>query len=171
MFIDRKFMYPQVKDRFYSEQMLVSLRKIIRAVDLHSKQLIKSVGITTPQYMVLKCIVEHPHSTVGQIAKHSSLSQATTTPIIDKLVAKQYVVREKHQFDKRKSLLCPTDDGIKIISQSPSPLQETFLEHFSLLHEWEKSNLLSSLQRIAHMMQADSITAEPVLTDDELAQR
>lgn len=164
-------MDPNVKDRFYSEEMLISLRKIIRAVDLHSKQFIKNVGITTPQYMVLKCVVDFPHSTVGQIAHYSSLSQATTTPILDKLVAKHYVRREKHSFDKRKSLLCPTDKGITIIQGSPSPLQEIFLEHFYALHDWEKSTLLASLQRIAHMLNADSIRAEPVLTDDELAQK
>ena len=36
------------------EELLVALRRVIRAVDLRSKQLSKDVGITGPQLMVLQ---------------------------------------------------------------------------------------------------------------------
>ena len=37
-----------------SEQMLVALRRVMRAVDLHSRKLMQSHGLTGPQALVLQ---------------------------------------------------------------------------------------------------------------------
>ena len=41
------------------EELLVSLRKVIRAIDLYSKKLSKESGLTSPQLIVLKEIDKH----------------------------------------------------------------------------------------------------------------
>ncbi len=38
------------------DQVLVSLRRIIRATDLHSRKLGKETGLTTPQLVVMRAI-------------------------------------------------------------------------------------------------------------------
>ena len=40
------------------DQVLVNLRKIIRATDLHSRRLSKQAGLTTPQLLILQAIQE-----------------------------------------------------------------------------------------------------------------
>jgi hypothetical protein len=40
------------------EELLVALRRVIRAVDLRSKQLSKHVGLTGPQLLVMQNIQE-----------------------------------------------------------------------------------------------------------------
>ena len=43
---------------------------------------------------------------------------------------------------------------------------EKFIERFEALEEWEKTQVLSSLQRVATMMDAESIDAAPMLDID-----
>jgi hypothetical protein len=49
------------------------------------------------------------------------------------------------------------------LEQAPKPLQENFISRFQNLEEWEQSLLLSSVQRISSMMNADDIDAAPML--------
>ncbi len=65
--------------------------------------------------------------------------------------------------DKRKVHARLTPDAIKILQQAPTPLQENFSEHFNVLEEWEQTMIISSLQRVAKMMDAEHIDASPFL--------
>ena len=47
---------------------------------------------------------------------------------------------------------------------APPLLQEHFIERFDKLQDWEKMQLLSSLQRIASLMDAENIDASPILS-------
>ena len=54
--------------------------------------------------------------------------------------------------------------GDCLLAQAPTPLQESFIQRFQALEIWEQGLLLSSLQRISAMMNADGIDAAPVLS-------
>jgi hypothetical protein len=57
-----------------------------------------------------------------------------------------------------------TNSGLAILKQSPPLLQDRFAQQFNNLQDWEQTQLLSSLQRIAAMMDAEDIDAAPVLS-------
>lgn len=148
-------------DRY--DQVLVALRRIIRATDLHSKRLSKSSGLTSPQLMVLQTLRENSDLTVGEVAKRISLSQATVTTIVDRLERGGYVYRERSTTDKRKVHVYLTDKAFTTLVDAPKPLQEDFVQQFQDLHDWEQTMILSSLERVAYMMDAQHIDAAPVL--------
>lgn len=50
-----------------------------------------------------------------------------------------------------------------ILKDAPIPLQEQFTRQFSNLQDWEQMMIISSLGRIAQMMDAQHIDAAPVL--------
>ena len=58
----------------------------------------------------------------------------------------------------------PTAKGLRLLESAPSPLQDRFRSEFSKLEEWEQTQMLASLQRIAAMMDAEQLDAAPVLT-------
>jgi len=145
------------------EQVLISLRRVIRATDLHSKQLVKTTGLTAPQLLLLQAIRDQVDGTIGQLAKHISLSQATVTTILDRLEKRDLVKRVRSTTDKRKVHACLTDKATEILKEAPVPLQEHFAEQFNDLEAWEQTMIISSLQRIAQMMDAQDIDAAPVL--------
>jgi hypothetical protein len=75
------------------EDVLVALRRVIRATDLHSKQLIKTASVTAPQLLLLQAIHRHGDVMIGTLAKDVSLSQATVTTILDRLESRDLVYR------------------------------------------------------------------------------
>jgi DNA-binding MarR family transcriptional regulator len=145
------------------EELFVAIRKIIRAIGLHSKQLNKVSGITGPQLMVMQEIAQTKGITAGQIAKHINLSAATVTNILDRLESRHLITRIRSTDDKRRVSLFLTDEGLKILLAAPQPLQDHFIQQFCALAEWEQSQLLSSMQRIATMMDAAELDAAPML--------
>jgi DNA-binding MarR family transcriptional regulator len=147
-----------------SEEVLVALRQIIRATDLHSRYLAKEFGLTGPQLLILIKLSQSNPISVGEIAKIVSLSQATVTDILDRLALKGLIRRERSSEDKRRMTVRLTEQGADVLKSKPSPLQEDFINRFSSLEDWEQSSILSSLQRVAAMMRADVITASPVLS-------
>ena len=145
------------------DAVLIALRKVIRATDLHSKYLAKNTGLTTAQLLILQSIQNMGEVSIGEISKKISLSQATVTSILDRLVDKGLVYRERSTEDKRKVHAYLTEDAVALIKDAPAPLQEQFTKQFRALNEWEQSMMISSLQRIAQMMDAEEIDASPVL--------
>jgi len=145
------------------EEVLVSLRRVIRATDLHSKYLIKTTGLTAPQILLLQTIRNQGQVTIGELAKKMSLSQATVTSILDRLEKRKFIYRKRSEQDKRKVHAYLTDDALEMLKNAPIPLQDHFTRQFADLQDWEKTMIISSLQRIAQMMDAQHIDASPVL--------
>ncbi len=145
------------------EEVLIALRRVIRATDLHSKHLAKTTGLTAPQILLLKTIRAKGQATIGELANEISLSQATVTTILDRLEKRKLVYRERSTADKRKVHAHLTEQAIEILKNAPIPLQDHFTRQFETLQEWEKTMIISALQRLAQMMDAQDIDASPVL--------
>lgn len=147
----------------YMNDVLVSLRRIIRATDLHSKRMVKACGLTTPQIMVLRAIATLGDVTVRRLSDNISLSQATVTTILNRLEDRELVERVRSREDKRIVNARLTLRGKQILASAPKLLHDKFIHRFEALDDWEKKQLLSSLQRIASMMDAEELEAAPVL--------
>ena len=145
------------------EEVLIALRRVIRATDLHSRYLARTTGLTAPQILLLQAIHNSGRVTIGQLAGEVSLSQATVTSILDRLEKRELVFRERSTEDKRKVHACLTQEGQRVLKDAPMPLQDQFARQFNELEDWEQSAILASLQRVAHMMDAQDIDASPVL--------
>ena len=146
-----------------TEEVLIALRRVIRATDLHSKHLAKISGLTAPQILLLQAIHGKPEVTIGGLAAEISLSQATVTTILDRLEKKGLVFRQRSASDRRKVHAYLTEAGIQCLHDAPTPLQEHFVHQFENLKAWEQTMIISSLQRIAEMMDAQDIEAAPML--------
>lgn len=150
------------------EEVIVALRRIIRATDLHSRQLNKVTGLTASQLLILKLLQQNTELTAGQVARQVSLSQATVTSIVDQLEQRSLLLRERGQADRRKVFMRLTEAGKALLANAPKPLQTSFIQQFQDLHDWEQDMILSALERVAYMMDAQHIDASPVLDVGQL---
>ena len=159
-----------VNNRDNKDDLLISLRKIMRSVDLHSKQLVAQYGLTGPQMLLLKYIYEGGAEGLinSSLAKKASLSMATITSIIERLEKKGYVKKVRSDTDKRKTYLIATPACQVIMDKRPNLLQEKFIKKFESLKEWEQTLLLSSFERVADMMGAESLDVAPILFGTDL---
>lgn len=148
--------------------MLVSLRKITQAITLHSRDLSRRYGLTGPQLIILSEIANNQTLSVTELARYISLSQATVTDILNRLEKRGLIARTRDSVDRRRVLIRITDQCQQILSQTPPPLQETFVERYSTLSEWEQLMILSAFKRVVDLMSAGKIDAAPFLSTDPL---
>ena len=145
------------------DEVLTSLRRVIRAIDLHSQHLVKTASVTGPQLRLLQLMNSESQFTVSDLAKKMSLSQATVTSIMDRLENRKLIERVRSTDDKRKVHPKLTEHGKAILAKTPTPLQDSFVRKFDNLKPWEQSMIIASIQRIAEMMDAGDIDAAPFL--------
>lgn len=145
------------------DQVIVALRRITRAIDLHSRGLMQQIGLTAPQLAALQAIARLQPITGGALAKSIHLSQATLTGILTRLENRDLVSRARSGSDRRTVVVELTADGRAVLETAPSLLQDCFRRELLKLREWEQTQMLSTLQRIASMMDAEEIDAAPVL--------
>lgn len=147
-----------------SEKVLVTLRQIIRAIDIQSKHLYKCYGLSGPQLIILRELSSVPEISIGQLAKEISLSQATVTDILDRLEDKEFITKKRCSYDKRRVIVKITEQGkIAItIGTKPSLLNEDFTQKFNKLDDWEQTLILSSIQRIASMMETEKLAKKDI---------
>jgi DNA-binding MarR family transcriptional regulator len=147
--------------------VLIALRRIIRATDLHSRALDRQTGLTTPQLMVIRAVKELQQPTVTAIASSVSLSQATVTIILNRLESKRLVRRERSNSDRRARLIHLTAAGTKLWKSAPQPLQDSFTERFRALPERNRKQIVHALEQVADMMDARQLDAAPLLASGE----
>ena len=152
------------------DEILRSIRRIIRGVTIHSKKMYRDIGLTMPQYICLKVIgtTESPELTVSQVARHADLSPATVTGILDRLEGHGLVVRERRSKDRRKVCLSITDKGQDKLDNLPSSLQERSVGRINSLAEGERIALLGSLHLLVEMVEASNLDASPILAPGDL---
>lgn len=145
------------------EEVLISIRQIIRAIDLHSKRLSKESGLTGPQLIIMRAVRDFGEVTIRELSVKTNMSAATATTILDRLERQNLVMRIRNLQDKRKVHAYLTNKGSEALANAPTPLQQSFINRFQQLEEWEQSLLVSSVQRISSMMNAEDIDVAPVL--------
>ena len=145
------------------DQVIVALRRITRAIDLHSRGLMQKVGLTAPQLAALQAIERLQPITAGALAKSIHLSQATLTGILTRLETRSLVSRTRSSSDRRTVVVELAEEGRAVLESAPSLLQDRFRHELLKLQEWELTQMLATLQRIATMMDAEELDAAPVL--------
>jgi len=150
------------KSHTISEKVIITLRQIIRAIDIQSKYLYKCYGLSGPQFIILRELSSVPEISIGHLAKEISLSQATVTDILDRLENKEFISRKRSNYDKRRVFIKITEKGKIAIGKKLSLLNEDFTQKFNQLEDWEQNLILSSIQRIASMMEAKKIAKKDI---------
>lgn len=151
------------------DSSLVALRQILRATEIAGRELAQQAGLTSVQFRALQMVAETGQTTAKAIATRMHVSQATVTALVDRLVARECVVREKSLEDRRQTNIVMTEFGQQTIENAPDPLQQRFVRRFKDLEDWEQAMLVASLERVASMLDAEDLPAGAVLTTGELS--
>jgi DNA-binding MarR family transcriptional regulator len=152
-----------VNDVALEDAIVAALRRIVRAIDLHSRQLEMKSGLTGPQIVVLREIVRRGECTVGALAQAVSLTQPTVSGIVDRLEAQGAVRRSRGKDDRRTTTVRGTAKGRNKLAKAPALLQDRVRSEINRLPQWERTQILGQLQRIAAMMDAERLDAAPLL--------
>jgi DNA-binding MarR family transcriptional regulator len=144
----------------HDERILLSLRRICRALDIHSRELVRDHQLTGPQVVCLREIARSSPIMPSELARRVSLSQATVTGILDRLAERRLITRRRNPQDKRRVMVRLTDAGRLVTERVPSPLQDRFRSRLSSLPVDAQDRIDAVLADIVEMMEVGDI--EPI---------
>jgi len=150
------------------QQIVAAIRRIIRAVDLHSRRLVEGYGLTGPQLVVLEAVTRRGSVSPSTLARVVHLSQATVTGIVQRLERRGLIERTRSTTDRRSVEITPTRAGRVLIDAAPSLLQDRFRAALSGLEDGERLQILATLERVASLMDAGRLDTSPHLTPGEI---
>lgn len=157
-----------IPDSRYDLQILQSLRRIIRAIDIYSRKLKTSYQLTAPQLICLLNIVEDGPLNTTSISKKVFLNPSTIVGILDRLEARRLIVRSRDGSDRRIVNVHATEEGRKIAQTAPSPLQDNLADALKRLPELEQATIALSLKRVVDLMEAKQLDASPILATNDI---
>ena len=146
-----------------AKESLVALRRIMRTAEMNERHLARETGLTHAQLMVLQVLSGAGALSAKEISTRVGVSQATMTSVIDRMVAKGLVTREKSEVDRRQTMIQLAEAGRRVADTAPDPLQDIYVKRFNGLTDWEQSMIVSALERVVSLLDADALDVAPVL--------
>jgi DNA-binding MarR family transcriptional regulator len=149
--------------------ILIHIRKIVRALNLESKRIQKEYGISIPQMLCLIFLAgcKDSRSTHKAVADYLNLNKSTVTGIIGRLEKKGLVSKLPKEGDRRVSYVKLTQAGFNALENSPSLMHQQLSAKLQLLPDEELQNLDSSLRLLIHCLGIDQTEASAILTIED----
>jgi DNA-binding MarR family transcriptional regulator len=113
--------------------------------------------------LVLQIIAAKGEAGAGAISEASRLSQATVTALLDRLEERRLVLRRRDTADRRRVTVELTAEGRAALNSTPDVLQDRFAARFNRLPNWEQASLVSALERVTALLDAEGMDASPVI--------
>ncbi|MEU9222785.1 MarR family transcriptional regulator [Streptomyces massasporeus] len=96
------------------QQICFSLHAASRAFNGVYRGILKDLGLTYPQYLVMLVLWEHVELPVKKLGEHLRLDSGTLSPLLKRLEAAGLVRRERSARDERSVEVRLTEEGVAL---------------------------------------------------------
>jgi DNA-binding MarR family transcriptional regulator len=136
-------MYDNLK---IDNQLCFRIYSASRGIIRMYKPLLDKLGITYPQYVTMMVLWEKEKIDFKSLSNILDMKTGTLTPILQKLVAKGYIYKEKNQHDDRKVTIVLSKLG-KQIKDEATCIPKEMLENLGLSRDeyLKYNNILDEL--------------------------
>jgi DNA-binding MarR family transcriptional regulator len=148
-------------------EILEALRRINRTIELRSRALLLNYGLTAPQLTALQAIARLQPVTPARLSVEIHLGRPTVTGILNRLELRGLIERSRGGEDRRSVQVRLTEPGRRMLEGAPSVMRNEFHLRLGKLKEWERTQILASIQRLADMLDAGRL--DDLDLDDDLA--
>lgn len=151
----------QVKKQL-SPQVLKKFRIIYGAVRQHFRDVEKTCGVSGSQLWIMQEITNTDGIGVSELAERLSIHQSTCSQLVEKLVARKLIIKERSKEDQRRVGLRLSNAAVKLIRNAPGPAEGVLPEALSALSAESMQSLDLALEKVVQQLQ---------YRDDKLASR
>ncbi|MFI7504104.1 MarR family winged helix-turn-helix transcriptional regulator [Streptomyces sp. NPDC049687] len=95
-------------------QICFSLHAASRAFNGVYRVILKELGLTYPQYLVMLVLWEHGELPVKKLGEHLRLDSGTLSPLLKRLESAGLVSRERSTHDERSVEIRLTEEGVAL---------------------------------------------------------
>ncbi|AWW39292.1 MULTISPECIES: MarR family winged helix-turn-helix transcriptional regulator [Streptomyces] len=141
------------------QQICFSLNAASRAFGGVYRVILKDLGLTYPQYLVMLLLWEHGDLPVKKLGEHLRLDSGTLSPLLKRLEASGLVRRERSTEDERSVEVRLTEDGAALRGRALNvPLRIATATGFDID---EIRELRSRLDQLTSALDAAALTEAP----------
>lgn len=111
------------------------------------------INLSKPELLTLEAISKQKELIMSRLAKELGVGFSTATGIVDRLIKKKLVNRERNHGDRRVVKVSLSKRGKEIVSAYQEQKKKTFRKMIEVLTESEQVSFLAVLEKIANKMQ------------------
>ena len=140
-----------------TRSIIFSIRKLIQAGELYSKELSKKYSISAAQLNCLLALFENGPLPPSQIAKHILVKSSTVTGVVDRLEQKGLVKRVRNSPDRRIVTIELTETGNQLAKNAPPPIQQKVIDGLKKISEKEIDEIVFALTKLTDMLDVQDL--------------
>ncbi|OGS95879.1 MAG: MarR family transcriptional regulator [Gallionellales bacterium RIFCSPLOWO2_02_FULL_57_47] len=149
-----------------SLQVLKKFRIIYGSVRQQFREIEQTCGVTGSQMWILQEVANMPGIGVSELADRLSIHQSTGSQLVEKLVARGLITKERSKEDQRRVGLKVTDEASKLLINAPGPAEGILPEALQTMPEEALLALDNSLiEVIGQLRISDAKLADKPLSD------
>jgi DNA-binding MarR family transcriptional regulator len=148
---DKKFPSDQTK------QIIFSIRRLIQASELYSKELNKKYQISAAQLNCILTLYEYGPLPPSKIAQHMMVKSSTVTGVVDRLEKKGLAERVRNSPDRRMITIQLTRDGKKLAENAPPPIQQKIIDGLKQTKSAKKEQIVTALNMLTDMLDVQDL--------------
>ncbi len=144
------------------QDLVWSIRRLVRAVYLDSQKISKRYGLTGPQSAVVRNLYNNGPMSSADLSRNLFVTPSNITGIIDRLEKKQIVERIKKEGDRRVALITLTATGNELSKTLPDPIMKKFIAELADLEPEHVQLLAMAMNQILNLIDTDDVEEEPL---------
>lgn len=150
--------------RQLSVQVLKKFRVIYGSVRQQFKEIEQTCGVTGSQLWLMQEVSNTTGIGVSELAERMSIHQSTCSQLVEKLVTRKLIIKERSRQDQRRVGLRLTDEAEKLIRNAPGPAEGVLPQALSALPDDVISALDVSLKKVIEQLQVkdDRLAGKPL---------
>jgi DNA-binding MarR family transcriptional regulator len=135
-------------------EFLQRLWRLDQALERLSSRMEQSVGITSQQQLIVRCVGRFPGMTAGQLAGLLHVDPGTISAALGRLEAKDLIARRKDPSDNRRVALGLTVKGRALDAATAETVEQAAEELLASTPASELAQALSVIDRFTTLMHA-----------------
>lgn len=143
-------------------ELVGSIRKLVRAVYLDSMKMAKKYGLTGPQSAVLRLLANNGDLSSAALSRRLYVTPSNVTGIIDRLEKKGYVRRTRKEGDRRVTLITLTESGQQLSKRIPDPIEKKIITELADLEPQHVEILKMAMQQIVDLIDTEDVEETPL---------
>jgi DNA-binding MarR family transcriptional regulator len=150
------------KNESVIQDIVWSVRRLVRTVYLDSQKISKRYGLTGPQSAVLRNLFNNGPMSSADLSRKLYVTPSNITGIIDRLEKKKFVERIKKEGDRRVALINLTESGRELSRTLPDPIMKKFIGELADLEPEHVQLLAMAMNQILNLIDTGEIEGEPL---------
>ena len=147
-------------------EIIDNIRRVFQVVNEQSKRAEKDTGITGPQLWAIKTIGEFAPIKGAELARRMYLHPTTIVGILDRLEARDLVVKTRSKVDRRVVEVELTEQGKALVASAPEVAQGLLVKGLETLAADKLLRISDGLEELVSILGAEKIAPQLILSSE-----